>query len=232
MEMKKHTIRELPAPERPYEKCMAFGASALSDAELLAVILRCGTKGQSALETARRILSLNPSKEGLLGLHHLTLNELTRVPGVGEVRAVQLVCVGELAKRMARTSIGKETAFLSPDTAAAYFMEEMRHKEKEELRVVFLNTKSRLIHDEILSIGTVNSSLVSPREIFLEALKYQAVTVILLHNHPSGDPEPSKEDILVTRRVYEAGRLLGIFLTDHIIIGDNCYISLKERGIL
>lgn len=232
MKKTKHTIRELPACERPYEKCMSMGPASLSDAELLAVILRTGTKGQSALETARRILSLNPSMEGLLGLHHLTMHELKAVPGIGTVKAVQLSCIGELSKRMTRKSIGRENLLSSPDAVAAYFMEEMRHKEKEELRVVLLNTKGRMLHDAVVSIGTVNSSLISPREIFLEALKFQAVSIILLHNHPSGEPEPSREDILVTKRVYEAGRLIGISLTDHIIIGDNCYISLKERGIL
>ncbi|HIZ43916.1 MAG TPA: DNA repair protein RadC [Firmicutes bacterium] len=232
MENQRNTIRELPAPERPYEKCMAMGASALSDAELLAVILRTGTKGQGALETARKILSLSPAAEGLLGLHHLTVNELRKVPGIGMVKAVQLSCIGELSKRMTRKSIDREELFSSPDVVAAYFMEEMRHKEKEELRVVFLNTKGRRLHDTVISIGTVNSSMVSPREIFLEALKFQAVSIILLHNHPSGDPAPSREDILVTGRVAEAGKLIGISLTDHIIIGDRCYISLKERGML
>lgn len=232
MENQRNTIRELPAPERPYEKCMAMGASALSDAELLAVILRTGTKGQGALETARKILSLSPAAEGLLGLHHLTVNELKKVPGIGMVKAVQLSCIGELSKRMTRKSIDREELFSSPDVVAAYFMEEMRHKEKEELRVVFLNTKGRRLHDTVISIGTVNSSMVSPREIFLEALKFQAVSIILLHNHPSGDPAPSREDILVTGRVAEAGKLIGISLTDHIIIGDRCYISLKERGML
>ena len=232
MNEKRTTIKELPVPERPYEKCMAMGPSSLSDAELLAVILRTGTKGQSALETARRILSLNPSMDGLLGLHHLSLNELKSVPGIGMVKAIQISCIGELSKRMTRKSIGKENLFISPDAVAAYFMEEMRHKEKEELRVVLLNTKGRMLHNAVVSIGTVNSSLISPREIFLEAFRFQAVSIILLHNHPSGDPEPSKEDILVTKRVYEAGSLLGISLTDHIIIGDNCFISLKERGIL
>ncbi|MCD2491044.1 DNA repair protein RadC [Lacrimispora sp. NSJ-141] len=232
MEEKKNTIRELPASERPYEKCMALGPAALSDAELLAVILRTGTKGQGALQTARHVLSLNPSVDGLLGLHHLNVREFQSIPGIGKVKAIQLSCIGELTKRMSRKSIDREKAFVSPGAVAAYFMEEMRHKEKEELRVVLLDTKSRFLHDLVISMGTVNSSLVSPREIFLEALKYQAVSIILLHNHPSGDPDPSKEDILVTRRVYEAGRLLGISLADHIIIGDNCFISLKERGIL
>ncbi len=230
--MTRNTIRELPAPERPYEKCRAFGTSALSDAELLAVILRTGTKGQGALETARQVLELGPLGSGLLGLYHAVPEELMKIPGIGEVKAIQLSCIGELARRMSRESIAGNSRYLcSPPSAAAYFMEEMRHREKEELRVAFLNTKGRLLKEEVLFIGTVNSSLISPREVFLEALRHQAVSLLLVHNHPSGDPEPSREDILVTKRIQKAGELLDISVTDHIIIGDNCYISLKERGI-
>ncbi len=230
--MKESLMRELSAPERPYERCRKAGPSALSDAELIAVILRTGTKGQDVLETARRVLALSPVSPGLSGLYHLSRKELLSVPGIGEVKAVQLSCIGELAKRMSRGDLKKEKTFLSPDVVALYYMEEMCHREKEELRVAFLDTKSRLLADAVLSVGTVNSSLVSPREIFLEALKFRAVGLILIHNHPSGDPEPSREDILVTRRTAEAGKLLGIAVEDHIIIGDHCYISLKERGML
>ena len=128
--------------------------------------------------------------------------------------------------------MNREQAFLSPEGVAAYFMEDMRHRETEELRALYLNTKGQLLKEHTLSIGTVNEALISPREIFLEALKYQAVSLILFHNHPSGDPEPSNEDILVTKRGAAAGQLLGVSLLDHIIIGDHCYTSLKERGSL
>ena len=226
------SMRELPSPERPYERCRQAGPQALSDAELLAVLLRTGTKGQNVLETARKILALDPAAPGLLGLYHLTWNEYKRVPGIGEVKAVQLACISELAKRMSRGSVRREEVFLSPESVALYYMEEMRHREKEELRTAYLDTKGRLLADLCLSVGTVNSSLVSPREIFLEAFRFRAVRLILVHNHPSGDPEPSREDILVTKRTVQAGKLLGIEVDDHIIIGDNCYISLKERGMV
>ncbi len=230
--MTRNTISELPVSERPYEKCQASGPNGLTDAELLAVILRTGTKGQGALETARQILELCSPYGGLSGLYHLTFGEFQKVSGIGQVKSIQLSCIGELAKRISRNRTPREQAFCTPEGVASYFMEEMRHKEKEELRAVFLNTKGHLLKELVLSVGTVNEALISPREIFLDALKYQAVAMILLHNHPSGDPEPSSEDILVTKRVVEAGTLLGIPLLDHIVIGDNCYISLKERGML
>ena len=223
------SMRELPAPERPYERCQQAGPQALSDAELLAVLLRTGTKGQNVLETARKILALDPATPGLLGLYHLTWNEYKRVPGIGEVKAVQLACISELAKRMSRGSVRREEVFLSPESVALYYMEEMRHREKEELRTAYLDTKGRLLADLCLSVGTVNSSLVSPREIFLEAFRFRAVRLILVHNHPSGDPEPSREDILVTKRTVQAGKLMGIEVDDHIIIGDNCYGEIVEE---
>ncbi|MCI8464595.1 MAG: DNA repair protein RadC [Lachnospiraceae bacterium] len=230
--MTRNIIRDLPVSERPYEKCQASGPAGLTDAELLAVILRTGTRGQGALETARQILELCAPYGGLLGLYHLTFSEFQKVSGIGDVKATQLSCIGELAKRMSRSRTTREQAFHSPEGVAAYFMEEMRHREKEELRAVFLDTKGHFIKEIVLSVGTVNEALISPREIFLDALKYQAVSIILLHNHPSGDPEPSEEDVLVTKRVTRAGILIGIALLDHLIIGDNCYISLKERGLL
>ena len=222
-------IRDIPKEERPYEKCRARGAASLSDAELLAVILRTGTRGQGALDTARRVLELC---SGLLGLFHSSADELMAIPGVGEVKAAQLSCIGELAKRISRQQAGGASPlFTSPAAAAAYFMEEMRHREKEELRVAFLNTRGRLLKEKAIFVGTANSSLISPREIFLEALRVRAVSLILVHNHPSGDPEPSREDLLVTERIRRAGELLDISVADHIIIGDNCFISFKERGI-
>lgn len=230
--MTRNIISELPVSERPYERCLAVGPEGLTDAELLAVVLRTGTRGQGALETARQVLELCAPYGGLSGLYHLSGSELQQISGIGTVKSAQLSCIGELAKRFSRNRTTKEQAFLTPEGVAAYFMEEMRHKEKEELRAAFLDTKGNLLKEVVLSVGTVNEALISPREIFMDALRYQAVGMILIHNHPSGDPEPSEEDVLVTRQVVEAGRLLGISLLDHIVLGDNCYISLKERGII
>ena len=140
------------------------------------------------------------------------------------------MCLSELAKRLSKAEARKQLDFSAPETIARYYMEEMRHRTREVMKLLFLNTKSRFLGENDISVGTVNTTLVSPREIFLEALRKNAVSVILLHNHPSGDPTPSKDDILVTKRVLEAGEILGIDLLDHIIIGDNCFISLREKG--
>lgn len=225
-------MKSLPISERPYEKVMECGAESLSDAELLAVILRTGTKDASARDLAEEILKLgNPS--GLPGLLHHSLAEYKEIRGIGNVKAIQLTCIGELSKRIWKS---KKTDGMfvcrSPEAIAAYFMQEMRHMEREHLKVLVLNTKNVLLKAVDVSIGTVNASLSTPREIFIEALKSRGTGIILLHNHPSGDPTPSKEDCLFTRRAEEAGKLMGVPLLDHIIIGDNSYVSLKERGIL
>ena len=146
------------------------------------------------------------------------------------MKAIQIRCLAELARRMAKAEALEGLDFSSPNTIARYYMEDMRHRQKEVMKLLLLNTKARLIGASDISVGTVNATLVSPRELFLEALKKNAVSIILLHNHPSGDPTPSQEDILLTQRVRKAGNLIGIELLDHIIIGDNRYISLREKG--
>lgn len=226
------TMKTLPVSERPYEKVMGYGAESLSDAELLAVILRSGTKDTSARELAEEILKLgNPS--GLPGLLHHTLQDYKELRGIGDVKAIQLACIGELSKRIWKSVRQGENFVCShPAVIAECYMEEMRHMEQEHLKLLILNTKNILIRDVNISKGTVNASLATPREIFIEALRYRGAGMILLHNHPSGDPTPSKEDCLFTKRVEGAGKLMGIPLLDHIIIGDNSYVSLKERGIL
>ncbi len=225
------TMKELYKEARPYEKCRKFGAGALSDTELLAVVMRTGTRGENACQLAGRILSL-PGYEGLKGLNRIGLERLLDVKGIGEVKAVQLKCVAELAARMARTKAEERLAFDMPETIAAYFMEELRYADQEQLQVLFLNTRNKLLKEKMMFKGTVNASLVSPREIFMEALECRAVRLVLVHNHPSGDPTPSTEDIRITHRIYKTGEMLGIQLLDHIIIGDHCYSSFRERGIL
>lgn len=226
------TMKSLPESERPYEKAAEYGVESLSDAELLAVILRTGTKDKSVRELAEEILKLgNPS--GLPGLLHHSLADYQEIRGIGSVKAVQLSCIGELSKRIWKSAkVTSELTCRNPAVIAEYFMEEMRHKEQEFLKMLILNTKNVLMKDIDISKGTVNASLATPREIFIEALKYRGTSVILLHNHPSGDPTPSNDDCLFTKRVAEAGKMIGISLLDHIIIGDNSYVSLKERGIL
>ena len=225
------TMKSIPKEERPYEKCLAHGAGVLSDAELLAVILRTGSKGESALELSRKVLAQHGEGSGLLGIYHMSISDLTRVKGLGKVKAIQLKCVAELSTRISRQTFSDGISFKDPAAVARYYMEEMRHQEQEILMLAMLNSKGLLIADQVISKGTVRAAMSSPREIFIEAVRHHAVSIILLHNHPSGIPDPSREDILMTRRVRDAGRLLGIELLDHIIIGDCQAVSMREQGI-
>lgn len=226
------TIKEMKEEYRPYEKCMAYGPEVLSDQELLAVIIKTGSKGNSSVNLAERILSLTKNGSGLLGIMHLSVEELMEVNGIGKVKALQLKCVMELSKRIAKADASSSLDFSNPDTIADYYMEDLRHEEKEHLVVTMLDTKMKFAGDIIMTTGTVNSSLVSTREIFIEALKRRAVYIVLIHNHPSGSPAPSRDDIRSTKQVKEAGELIGITLLDHIIIGDNRYTSMRKNGIL
>ena len=222
----------LPQEDRPYERCIRHGVQSLSNRDLLAVILRTGAKGRNVLELAGDLLKLVPEREGFTGIRRLSLDELSNVKGIGKVKAVQLKCLLEIARRMAREEAGEGTYFTSPSAVANYYMEDLRHRKQEHMKLLMLNTKSKLIGETDISKGTVNASLVSPRELFIEALEKNAVSIILMHNHPSGDPTPSKNDILLTRRVKDAGNMIGIELLDHIIIGNNCYISFAEQRLL
>lgn len=223
------TMKGIPKEERPYEKCFEHGAESLTDAELLAVILRTGVKGESALELSRKLLARGKEANGLLGIYHMSISDLTKVKGLGRVKAVQLKCVAELSRRIARATFSEGMSFKEPKSVARYYMEELRHREQEVLMLVMLNSKGRLLKDQIISQGTVSGSLTSPREIFIEAMRNQAVNIILLHNHPSGDPTPSREDIILTQRVRKAGAIVGIELLDHIIIGDCQAVSMREQ---
>lgn len=222
----------LPTEDRPYEKCIRYGVETLTNRELLAAILRTGAKGQNVLELAGELLRLVPEREGFTGIRRLSLQELSAVRGIGKVKAVQLKCMLEIARRMAREEAGDGICFSNPASVAEYYMEDLRHEEQEVLLLLMLNQKGRLLREKYIFKGTVNASMVSPREIFLEALSARAVQIVLLHNHPSGDASPSREDLQVTRRVKEAGELIGIALTDHIIIGEHTYVSFREKNYL
>lgn len=225
-------IKDMIEEERPYEKCERFGVNSLTDIELLAVLLRNGTINTNSLELSRRILYPLNQRGGLITLHQWSLTQLKKIHGIGRVKALQIICIVELSKRLAKASAIKGLDFSSPAKIAEYYMEDMRHHQQEQMKLLMLNTKARLIGETDISKGTVNATLVSPRDLFIEALQKNAVSIILLHNHPSGDPTPSKEDILMTQRIKESGCLIGIELLDHIIIGNNCYISFSEEEIL
>ena len=225
-------IKEMFQDERPYEKCKKYGASSLSNAELLAVLIRTGTQGSSALDLAQKLLGSECGEQGLLNIHSFTLEKLKEIKGIGFVKAIQILCISELAKRLARERAKEGLMMNHPSTIAEYYMEDMRHHQQEHMKLLMLNTKSKLLGETDISKGTVNASLISPREIFVQALENKAVSIILLHNHPSGDPTPSKQDVLFTERIREAGALIGIELLDHIIIGNNCYISFAEENFI
>ncbi len=224
-------IKRLPKECRPDERLELYGAEALSDAELLAVIIRTGFQGTNSVRLAESILGYT-DKKGLTGLCSVSITELTSLQGIGKVKAFQIKAVAELARRIAKHSASDKFVVDSPNAVARYYMEDLRHRDRECLMLLCLNGKGALIGEKILSIGTVNSSIASPREIFLEAFKQKAVSILLLHNHPSGDATPSRQDIELTGRVKQSGELLGVSLVDHIIIGDNTYVSLKEKNLM
>ena len=221
------TSKELPEEIRPYERCLKAGPQALNDAELLAVLLRTGSRGENSLELASRLLSLG----SLADLGAMTVQELCAVRGVGRVKALQLQCAAEFGKRMGRGMLS--TASLdTPEEIAGIYLPWLSEEKTESVILLLLNQKNRLIRELTISRGTINQSLLSPREVFLEALRYQAVKLVLLHNHPSGDPTPSEEDIIITDRIMQAGCLLMIPLIDHLIIGRGSFVSLKEMGYI
>lgn len=222
-------MNEIREEERPYEKCLKHGPGNLTNTELLAILLRTGTKGMNALELARTLLM---SSDSILAIHQLTLQKLLKIKGIGKVKAIQILCLSELARRLAKASAKEGLLFSKPSSIAEYYMEDMRHQKQEYMKLLMLNTKGKLIGESDISKGTVNASLVSPRELFIEALEYGAVSIILLHNHPSGDPTPSQNDFSITKQVKEAGELIGIELWDHIIIGNNCYFSFAEEQMI
>lgn len=215
----------------PYEKCMEFGAGSLTDTELVAAIIKTGTAGKTAKNLAEDILNSAGSK-GLPGIIDMSVQELMDIKGIGMAKAAQLKCICELSRRIAKRQAAMRLKFSSPDTIAGYYMEDMRYLTKERLILIMLDSRLGLISDIVLSIGTVNSSLVSPSEVFYEACRNKAVSMVLVHNHPSGDSNPSRQDIEVTDKISKAGEILGIHLIDHIIIGDNNYTSLKEYGCI
>jgi len=222
-------LREVPREDRPRERLMLDGAEALSDAELLAILVRTGTRNESAVHLANRILR---ECGGLRQLVDMSISEMTRIRGIGPAKAVQLRAGIELGRRLARRAVSDRPAIRRPEDAAKLVMEDLRSELKEHFVCLFLNTKNQVIARETLSVGTLNASLVHPREVFRAAIKRGCASIICIHNHPSGDPTPSPEDIALTRRLHEAGSLIGIDVLDHIIIGDGRFVSLKEQGYL
>ncbi len=224
------SIRSMPSETRPYEKFERYGVESLSDAELLAVLLRNGTKGKNSIETASAILA--EGGNSLKGLHSLSQKELMQIPGIGRVKAIQLKCLAELSTRMAKAVKFAGVRMNDPETVADYYMEALRHREEEHIILALFDSAGRLIKDIEVARGSVNAAYITPREIFRHALAAGAVSLILLHNHPSGDAKPSEEDIAFTERLDASGRLIGIPVNDHLIIGDKCYFSFRCHDLI
>lgn len=224
------TMKNLPESERPYEKFLSQGVDSLSDAELLAIILKTGTKKESSLDIARKLLQGNHNN--LLNLYDLSYHELMNFSGIGRVKAIQLKAVAELSKRIAKTNSGYTLKMDTPASIAAYYMEHLRHSKEELLICSFFDSKCKFLGDVNISKGSVNYAYVSPRDIFRYAFDFKAVFFVMLHNHPSGDPFPSEDDLQITYRIGKGANLLELQLADHIIIGDNTYFSFKENGKL
>lgn len=222
-------LKDLPEDLLPRERLFQHGPEALSNREILAILLRTGLKGENVLDIAERILT---EAGGLAGLARMSVHEMTQLRGLGTAKASELKAALEIGKRSVSSNPIVRPVVNSPQDIAHLVMEEMRYFDREHFRVVSLSTKNHVLGISSISVGSLNSSLVHPRECFKEAIRRNSNAIILIHNHPSGDPTPSREDIEVTKRLRDGGEILGIEVLDHVIIGDNRYISLKERGIL
>lgn len=222
-------IRDFPEEERPRERFEQSGPESLSNHELIAILLRTGTKEESVLQLSNRLLT---NFEGLRLLKDATLDEITAIKGIGKAKAIQVLAAVEIGRRISNLAYDDRYVIRSPEDCANYVMNDMRFLSQEHFVCLYLNTKNQVLHKKTVFIGSLNASIVHPREVYKEALRRSAASVICLHNHPSGDPTPSREDIEVTKRLVESGKIIGIELLDHLIIGENKFVSLKEKGYL
>ncbi|HSW61985.1 MAG TPA: DNA repair protein RadC [Dissulfurispiraceae bacterium] len=226
------SIKEWPEAERPRERLLKHGAENLSDAQLLAILLRTGNKDASAVKLG---ISLLDAYKTLHNIESAALRDMqmhTELKGIGPAKLAQLKAAFELGRRLLREESGFDSHFSSGHEVHAYFASRFRHLKKELFVALFLDAKNKLIREYKVSEGTLTNSLIHPREAFKQAIKESAASVIFVHNHPSGDPTPSRDDLAVTRRLKDVGELVGIAVLDHIIIGDGAFVSLKEKGVL
>lgn len=222
-------IRDVHTADRPRERLLSQGASSLSNQELIAIMLRTGTKQESVLHLSNRVLH---HFEGIQQLKDASIEELTSINGIGHAKAVQLMAAVELGRRLSSRQTDGKYTIRSPKDAAAFLMADMTSLKQEHFVCLFLNIKNQVMHRQTIFVGSLNASIVHPREIFREAVRRSAASIVCAHNHPSGNPAPSPEDIAVTKRLMEAGSIVGIELLDHIIIGDHQFISLNEKGYM
>ena len=222
------TIKELPTSERPRERLLEYGVGALSTAELLAIILRTGTRDENVILLSHRILARFGS---LAGMVQASTAEMIAEHGIGPAKVAQLKAALELGRRMLVESPEERPQIRSPADAANLVMTEMGLLEQEQLRVILLDTKNRVLATPTIYVGSLNTSLIRVGELFREAIRTNCASLIVLHNHPSGDPTPSPEDVAVTRQIVDAGKLLDVDVLDHLVIGRQRFVSLKERGL-
>lgn len=223
-------VNDIPLNERPIEKLLQFGVESLSNEELLAILLRTGTKGENVIALSRRLLI---ELDGLDGLLNVSFEKASKIKGIKKVKACQIISMMELCNRIRTLKSKKESLKIcSPKDVSSLLINEMNNLKQEVFKLILLNTKNVVIGIKDVFKGTLNSSIVHPREVFKEAIQRGSANIIVCHNHPSGDPNPSKEDIDITLRLKECGKIMGIELLDHIIIGNNKYVSLKEKGII
>jgi len=225
-------MNEIPLTQRPRERAMQYGTEVLSEAELLSILLRCGTKGKNSLELANEILAIDKGREGLSNLMCCDLSDFKRIKGLGKVKAIQLECICELARRFSRSHTERNRNLDGPSEAAAFFMESMRHLDHEIACIYLTDSRNRFIRSVEIAKGSIDAAALSTREIIKSALRYGAAGFILVHNHPSGVYEPSSEDISFSRTLRDAGKLMNIRMNDSIIIGEGAYLSLRERGLI
>ncbi|WP_342389196.1 RadC family protein [Salinicoccus bachuensis] len=222
-------IKEMHDSDKPRERLMNYGPDKLTNQELLSIIINTGNREESSITVANRIIK---DMKTIRELRGLTYQELISVKGIGEAKAITILAVIELAIRMHTHSLEEDIFIKSPDDVSDLLMEKMRYFQQEHFVVLYLSTKNMVIHQETMFKGSLNTSIVHPREVYKEAVKRSAAAIICVHNHPSGDPSPSREDIEVTRRLHECGEMIGVDFLDHIIIGSGKYISLKEMNFI
>lgn len=225
---KQMMVRDYPPEERPRERMIKQGADKLSNLELLAILLGTGSKDESVFQLASRVLN---EVHHVRRLSEVSVEELIKIKGIGCAKAVQIKAGVELGRRVTQKQ-SERLAIGSPQDASSYLMETIGLDQQEKLFCLYLNTKNEIIFEKVVFIGSLNASIVHPREVYKEALKWSAASIIVAHNHPSGDPTPSHEDIKVTKRLVEAGLILGIECLDHLVIGDGRFVSLKEKGYM
>jgi len=225
-------ITEMSKEEKPVERLLSKGAECLTDAELLAVIIRTGTKDENVIRLSEELLHKDMLHPGIISIRFMNKHNLMALSGIGPVKASQILAVSEITKRILQYESKEAVSFDDSKSIADYFMEEMGYLQREHVYALFMNSNHSIIEKCLISEGTINRCMMAPRELFVEALKRDAVCMILLHNHPSGNPEPSDADIQITSKIYQLGKELGISLLDHIVIGNHKYVSLMERGLL